>query len=107
VEKELYSRTISAEEGKEGYIMVTKDRLSFFPAIGRMFDVQSGSSVRKVKIESYHCECRGPEAPHDHYYVRWPDLKKGDRVLLQKDKKKAGKYILQLHSAVAQTEFCG
>ena len=104
---ELYSRTVSVDEAKEGYIMVLKDRLSFFPMVGRVFELQSGSTIREVKLESYHCECRGPEAPHDHYFVRWNELKKGDRVLIQRDKKKAGKYILQLHSTVAQKEFCG
>ncbi|HLE33259.1 MAG TPA: hypothetical protein VJB38_11695 [Bacteroidota bacterium] len=104
---DLYSRTISPDEEKKGYFFVLKDRLSFFPLVGRVFELQSGKSVRKVKLESYHCECRGPEAPHDHYFVRWEDLKKGDRILVQRDAKKAGRYVLQLQSSISQKSNCG
>jgi len=107
VKPDLYSRTVSADEAKEGYLMILKDRLSFFPMVGRIFEMQSGSSIRKVKLESYHCECRGPDTPHDHYFVRWDELKKGDRVLIQRDGKKAGRYVLQLQSAIGQKGFCG
>ncbi len=104
---DLYSRTISSDEEKEGYFFVLKDRLSFFPAAGRVFELQSGKSTRTAKIESYHCECRGPEAPHDHYFVRWNDLKKGDRVVVRRDDKKAGRYVLQLQSSIGQKGHCG
>jgi hypothetical protein len=107
VEAELYSRTVSSDEASEGYFMVMKDRLSFFPMVGRVFEIQSGRSIRKVKVESYHCECRGPETPHDHYLVRWDDLKKGDQIFVKRDGKKAGRYILQMRSAVGQKSFCG
>lgn len=104
---DLYGRTISSDEEQEGYFFVLKDRLSFFPAVGRAFELRSGTSIREVKLESYHCECRGPEAPHDHYFVRWNSLKKGDRILVQRDAKKAGRYVLQLQSSTSQKGRCG
>jgi hypothetical protein len=102
-----YDRSISAEEAREGYIMVLKDRLSFFPLPGRNFEIHSGQSTRTVRVESYHCECRGPEKPHEHYFLRWEGLKKGDRVLIQKDMRKAGRYLFSVRSRVGQREFCG
>ena len=69
--------------------------------------MQTGRTIQKARLESYHCECRGPEAPHDHYFVRWDDLKKGDQVVVRRDEKKAGRYILQLKSAVGQKGLCG
>lgn len=107
MKQDLYSRIISSDEEKEGYFFVSKDRLSFFPTVGRVFELQSGKSIRKAKLESYHCECRGPEAPHDHYFVRWDDVKKGDRILVQRDSKKAGRYVLQLQSSAGQKGNCG
>lgn len=104
---ELYTRTVSSDEEKKGYFFVMKDRVSFFPAPGRTFELQAGKSIRKVKLESYHCECRGPEAPHDHYFVRWSDLKKGDKIVVRQDPKKAGRYVLQLQSSIGQRGNCG
>jgi len=107
MKEELYNRTISAEESKEGYFMILKDRLSFFPMIGRAFELQSGSAAREARVESYHCECRGPDKPHDHYFVRWNDLKKGDQIVVRRDMKKPARYQLQIRSAIAQQGFCG
>ena len=102
-----YDRTISAEEAKEGYVMILKDCLSFFPLAGRPFEVSSGSTARTVRVESYRCECRGPEKPHEHYFLRWNGLRKGDRILVQRDTRKAGRYLLSVRSRIGQQGFCG
>lgn len=74
--KDSYERKISSEEAAEGYVMVLKDRLEFFPAVGAPFQL----SGAPAKVEARHCECRGPEKPHDHYFIRRAGLAKGQRV---------------------------
>ena len=102
-----YCRMISYEEAREGYFMVLKDQLSFFPVSGTAFEVLHGGSRTMVTVESYMCECRGPEKPHLHYFVRWKGLRVGDRITLRSSGQKAGRYIMQVRSAAAQREFCG
>lgn len=87
--------------------MILKNHLPFFPMIGRTFELFSGSAPRRAKVEAYHCECRGPDKPHDHYFIRWNDLHPGDQIVIRRDQRKAGKYHLQIRSTVAQQGFCG
>jgi hypothetical protein len=96
--KDVYSKKITAEEEKEGYVIILKDRLSFFPALGRRFQmVQSGHS-RRAKVESYPCTCRGPDLPHSHFFLRVSALRSGDRVTFRKDSKTGSRYLLQVQS---------
>jgi len=104
---ETYSRKISSEEAKENYILVFKDKLAFFPSQGRQFDLTHGTTHKRSKVESYPCACRGPESPHEHYFIRWGGLKEGDMIFIKNDAKKAARYVLQLRSTVAQEQFCG
>ena len=103
----MYSRKISSEEEKENYVMVFKDKLSFFPTAGRTFELYQGPALKHVKVESYRCTCRGPESPHEHYFIAWKGLKAGDTVIIKKDPKKAAGYTLQLRSSEGQAELCG
>ena len=104
---EIYSRKISSEEARENYILVYKDKLAFFPTPGRQFEVTHGAMHKRAKVESYPCACRGPEAPHEHYFIRWDGLKQGDTVFIKKDAKKAARYVVQLRSTVSQKQLCG
>lgn len=79
-----YERTISGEEAKAGYFLVLKNRLSFFPMLGSPFNLKVGSKNKKAKVESYHCECQGPDQPHDHYFIRCAGLAKGDRLIVKR-----------------------
>lgn len=74
--KDTYERRISSEEAAEGYVMVLKDRLNYFPPVGDSFAL-NGAPAR---VEARHCECRGPEKPHEHYFIRRAGLAKGQRV---------------------------
>lgn len=76
----IYRRKISSEEAQEGYIMVLKNWLDFFPGIGVDFDLEENGAVRKARVESYHCECRGLELPHEHYFIRAGGLKQGEQI---------------------------
>ncbi len=104
---DTYSRKISSEEARENYILVYKDNLAFFPMLGKQFDLTHGTTHKRAMVESYHCECRGPESPHEHYFIRWEGLKPGDNIFLQRDSRKAGTYKLQIRSVSSQREMCG
>lgn len=75
-----YERTISSFEAEQGYFLILKNKLSFFPSVGSTFSLTNGHMKKKAKIESYHCECQGPDQPHEHYFVRWSGLAKGDHL---------------------------
>jgi hypothetical protein len=83
--KKVFTRTVSAEESVEGYIMVPKNELRYFPPGKKRFLLVDEGKRRKVKVESYQCECRGPEKPHKHYFLRKPGLQRGNSVEICKD----------------------
>lgn len=80
----LYERKISTDEANEGYFLVLKNKLSFFPIVGTPFRIKAGTRNKKAIVESYRCTCQGPDEPHEHYYIRWPGLAKGDRVIVKR-----------------------
>ena len=88
---DVYTRKVSGEEAREGYLMVLKDRLGFFPPQGERFALEIDGESREAAVDSYHCECRGPEKPHEHYFIRLPGLRKGERVTVAA---KGGRYSL-------------
>ena len=90
--EERYVRKISAEEAKKGHIFILKDQLSFFPPRGKPFTLCVGEQEKKIFVESYRCTCRGPQLPHDHYFIRWDGVRFGERVTITKDEKIAERY---------------
>lgn len=80
-----YSRKISAKEAKLGFIFVLKNKSSLFPPMGIRFILVNGDSPWEVELESYPCTCRGPDKPHEHYFIRWNGLKTGDKVKISKE----------------------
>jgi hypothetical protein len=94
--KRTYSRRVSSEEAREGYLLVLKNKLQLFPHVGEEFDIiQHGFAVR-AKVESYGCTCRGPELPHEHYFIRWKGLEPKDRVEIQEDPEIGGRYRIRI-----------
>ncbi len=91
-----YKRRVSSEEAKKGRIFILKDKLDFFPSIGKPFELLSGGKKKESRVETYRCTCRGPELPHDHYFIRWEGLKFGDKVLIKKDEKEENKFELSV-----------
>lgn len=94
---DTFSRKLSAEEVKKGYIFVLKDRLSYFPAVGKPFELRSDKTTKQAYVESYHCTCRGPQLPHEHYFIRWDGLRFGDRISIDKAEKAGDGYRLTIH----------
>lgn len=92
-----YDRKVSAEEATTDQIMVTKDRLAFFPAVGRPFTLLHGGRRLTSRVEAHPCECRGPESPHEHYFIRWIGLQAGDRVTISSDRHTQARYTISIH----------
>lgn len=89
-----YYRKISSKEAQEGFIFILKSKLTFFPLLGSEFILSRNNSPRDVKVESYPCNCRGQDKPHEHYFISWEGLKVGDRIKITKSDQE-GKYRLQ------------
>ncbi len=85
--KGSYSKRVTSEEEREGYLLVLKNKLHLFPKVGEEFYLTIGDSIKKSVVESYRCECRGPSLPHEHYFVRLGNLKKGRVVKIWKEGK--------------------
>ncbi|MCE5214005.1 MAG: hypothetical protein LLF83_04720, partial [Methanobacterium sp.] len=64
------------------------------PPIGDDFKISFAGSITKARIDSYPCNCRGPDLPHKHYFIHWNGLKKGDEVEITK---KSNKYHLKIN----------
>ena len=79
-----YERKISSLEAQQGYFLILKNKLSFFPEVGSSFSLTNGHVKKEAKIESYHCECQGPDQPHEHYFVRWSGLVRGDHLIVKR-----------------------
>jgi len=90
---ESYTRKISSEEAREGYIFILKNRLSLFPPIGKSFTIVDRGNTKRAVLESYHCTCRGPERAHDHYIIKWAGLRRGDKITIGRDKQNPGRYV--------------
>lgn len=93
---DTYTRVISTTEAREGHIRVTRDGLSFFPPVGQEFRISRGTNRQTVKIEGRPCTCRGPEEPHEHYFISWPGMRAGDRVVLSRQEQNGG-YEMEVH----------
>jgi len=91
-----YQRRLSREEAEKGYVLVEKAALSFFPPQGTVFPMRDAQSDRLAAIESYACTCRGPERPHEHYFIRWPALTAGAMVTIERTSDSEGSYQLRV-----------
>ncbi|MTK64463.1 MAG: hypothetical protein F8N15_08075 [Methanobacterium sp.] len=78
-----YSRRISKKEADKGFIFILKSKLSYFPKSS--FTLTDGDISVTKEIKSYPCTCRGPERPHDHYYISWDNLEAGHIIEIKKN----------------------
>jgi len=93
--RHVYSRKVSSEEAREEYLLVLKNKLRLFPPLGKKFSLVQDGVVEDVKVESYPCTCRGPELPHEHYFIRWKGLRPKDRVEIREDIEE-GRYVIRV-----------
>ena len=96
MQKDIYSKKITSEEAHKRFVLVLKDRLSFFPTEGKTFRLVHNGTPKKATVQSDPCSCRGPDEPHSHYFVKTGGLKAGDRVTIQRDTKATARYLLQV-----------
>jgi hypothetical protein len=89
-----YTRKISADEELHKYIFILKNGLTFFPPIGTPFTLIHGKLKNRVCVESYHCTCRGPQLPHEHYLIGWEGVRRGDKITITRDSKVGDHYVL-------------
>jgi hypothetical protein len=92
-----YSRKISSKEADNDFIFILKNKRPFFPELGEEFELKNYNSSQIVKVESYPCTCRGPDKPHEHYFIRWKGLKSGERIDIIKRSENESKYSLRKH----------
>ncbi|HEX7467420.1 MAG TPA: hypothetical protein VF324_02375 [Methanobacterium sp.] len=92
----IYSRKITSTEARKGFIMILKNNLSFFPPLGSSFELLNKGSPKTVAVESYPCTCRGPELPHEHYFIRWNGLIAGNKVEIVKYPEEDNLYNLKI-----------
>ncbi|MBA4181494.1 MAG: hypothetical protein C0506_12965 [Anaerolinea sp.] len=85
---------MSSEERRDGYVMVLKDWLGFFPPVGQEFSLERDGRTEPARIDAEPCTCRGPEKPHEHYSLRVPNL--GDATQVTVSKLAGGSYALQV-----------
>jgi hypothetical protein len=78
-EDETFERVASPEEAREGYLLVEKRRLAFFPAMGERFELRGPGGARQAMVETRACRCRGPEKAHEHYFVRQASIEARSR----------------------------
>lgn len=93
--KEVYSRKISLKEADNDFIFISKNKLPLFPELGEKFNLEDDNSSHKVEVECYPCTCRGPNRPHEHYFIRWKGLKSGDRIDIIKKSENESNYSLK------------
>jgi hypothetical protein len=96
--KTIYSRKISSKEAEKGFIFILKNKLSFFPALNDNFILEDGKLSQEVCVDSYPCTCRGPERPHEHYFVRFEGLEAGDKIEITRSTSNDDKYFLKIYN---------
>lgn len=68
-----YKRKVSREESGDSKLMVMKPDLKKFPPIGQTFKALLDGEPVTAVVEEVSCQCRGPEKPHVHYWVRFKE----------------------------------
>jgi hypothetical protein len=59
-------------------VLVEKAALGLFPPVGEEFELGG----RPARVRSHPCTCRGDEAPHEHYAIDRPGLRRGQEVAI-------------------------
>lgn len=90
-----YSRKISAKEAQSSFIFILKNKLSFFPPLGSSFELSNENISKEVMVKSYPCTCRGPDKPHEHYFISWEGLEAGNKIEIVKNSE--NKYNLRIY----------
>jgi hypothetical protein len=88
----VYSREISPNEARGGYIVICRCKLPLFPPPGETFEMRRGRLVRQVEVEPARCPNDGQL--NGHYVLRWNGLTVGRRVVIKQPSRPGGRYVL-------------
>jgi len=91
-----YARKASREEADRGAPFILKTAFPFFPPPGTPFALETAAGVREAAIEAEPCICRGPEKPHEHWWLPLEALAKGQVVAVLEPDVPGGAYRLRL-----------
>lgn len=69
----VYRKKISSTEARQGYILITKDKLKRFPPLGEIFELRIGGQKLRARVTANPCNCVG--SWHDHYHLEANYLK--------------------------------
>lgn len=94
--KDIYSRKISKSEANNNFIFILKNKLSFFPPLGEDFILKDDNVSHQAKVESYPCTCRGPDRPHEHYFIKCDGLETGNKVEIRKNSSENNEYNIKI-----------
>jgi hypothetical protein len=93
----VYSRRISSKEAEKSFIFILKNKRSFFPDLKDNFVLGDAKLSREVWVDSYPCTCRGPDRPHEHYFIPWEGLEAGDKIKITRSSSNDNKYFLKIY----------
>lgn len=91
-DKDYYGRRAMPEEVERGALFIAKTALPFFPPTGTPFALETVSGTAEVAIEAVHCICRGPEKPHEHYWLPVPGIELRALVTIMPPSEAGGPY---------------
>ena len=97
-DKDFYGRRAMPEEVERGALFIAKTALPFFPPMGTPFALETASGTAEVAVEAVHCICRGPEKPHEHYWLPVPGIELRALVTIMPPSEAGGPY----HATVAR-----
>jgi len=64
-----YKRKLSAEEVQEGFVLVLKDFLKFFPKVDIPFKLTVGEEEHEVAVKIHNVWSVGPRKPQAQYRI--------------------------------------
>jgi hypothetical protein len=80
-----YTKKVSSEEARCGFILILKNKRSMFPPSGRRFNLCFRGSRLPVVVDEIPCACVGSDKPHVHYHLHVPvGLSRGDIVRIMR-----------------------
>jgi hypothetical protein len=77
--RDRYERRIGAEEEERGFIAVMKSDIGVFRPSGRPSTARSEGSANSFR-SSRTLRVPGPEKPHEHWFIHWPGIRRGQTV---------------------------
>ena len=64
-----YRRKISGEEAQERYIAIVKNKLEFFPKVGKPFKLKVKNKQFEITVEPHEVWSMGPKKPQLNYRI--------------------------------------